>query len=96
VTASELRAEVEQAVARIDLPAAKRKAIRVRVVDARLARDGGAVPGIGDEPAFTLAEQAGRIREGSDSPSESVFELGLRALDLGPRALVVDEQQIGV
>jgi hypothetical protein len=82
VTASELGAEVEQAIARVDLTAAKRKAIRVRVVDPRFARDGGTKPGLRDKPAFAHPEQTGRVREGGDSPSKSVFQLGLRAPDL--------------
>ena len=96
VAAADLGAEVEQAVARVDLPAAKREAIRVRMVDARLARDGDAVPGIGDEPAFALAEQAGRIGERRDATPEPLSSSTFELRDLGPRAVVVDEQQVGV
>ena len=96
MAAAELGAEVEQAVARVDLPAAKRQPIGVRMVDARLAGDGGAEPGIGDEPAFALPEQAGRIAEGGDAASKTAFELDLRPLDLGSCAVVVDEKQVGV
>ncbi len=68
---------------------------RYRVVDAGLARYGGAVAGIGDDPVLTLAVQAGRIGEGGHAPSEVVFELPLGAL-ISSSALVVEPWQIGV
>ena len=96
MAAAELGAEVEQAVAGVDLPAAKRQPIRVRWLTPGSHET--AVP----NPASATSRRsrspnrpAGYEKAVTRRPSR-LFELGLRALDLGPRAVVVDEQQVGV
>src|SRR5947208_16812396 len=93
VTAAELRPEVEQAVACVDLAAVQSERVRPRSVDPRLARDGEPKAGIGDEAAVAIGEEACRVAECLDLPAELRLQCQLRARDLVPRSLILKRQE---
>ena len=96
MTSRDLGAEVEQAVAGVDLASTESEAVRRRDVDAGLARHCDVVPRVLDEPHLALAEEARRVRERRDTTPEASLELRLRLGDLVRRALVVEREQVRV
>ena len=71
----ELRPEIEEAVPRVHLAAAKGMAVGGAVVDTGLAGEGDPEAGVGDEPLLALAEEPGRIGECLNLPAKSLLEL---------------------
>src|SRR3954452_14855157 len=70
VAASDLGAEVVEAVARLDLGPPEREGVAARVIDSGLAADRELVAALGGEPALPAAEEAGWIAEPGDRPAE--------------------------
>ena len=91
-----LGAKVQPPVARIDLPPPQGQRIRARHVDARLAGNGEAKSGGGDARALALSEEPGGVAERVDLPAQPCLEFDLRLLDLLPRHVVREEQQVGM
>ena len=96
MSAGDLRPEVEETVACVDLSPPKREAIGRRQVDAGLARHRERVARPIYEAPLALAEETGGIRERRDAASEPILELGLRAGDLLFCLPVVDREEVGV
>src|SRR3954452_21313261 len=71
VTASDLGAEVVEAVARLDLRPPQREGVGPRVIGPGLGADGQFEAALGDEPALAAAEEAGWIAEPVDRPAEA-------------------------
>src|SRR5688500_3844579 len=96
VTAAHLRAEVEQAVTRVDLPPPQREAIGARHVDARFAGHRGGVARLLDEPPLALAVEARRVRERGHLAAEPSLELAPAVADLVARGLLAEREQAGM
>ena len=94
MAAADLRAEVEQAVARVDLPPPERQPVGAAGVDPGLARDRHAEPGCGDELAFAGPEEPGRVGKRLDGPPEPGLERDLGAFDLLPRRRVAEGEEV--
>src|SRR5712691_49127 len=94
MTAAELRPEVEQAVAGVDLAAAQRQQVGSRPVGAGLARNGKPEAGVRDQASVAGAEETGGVAERFHRPPELRLERDLRAGDLVPRGLVAESEEI--
>ena len=96
MAAGELRAEVDQAVATIDLDASQREAVRLAGVRSRLAGRRPAEAGVGCKLLLSLAEQPRGVAERLDLVVQPGLELPLRFTDLERGVRVVEEEQIRV
>ena len=96
MSACDLRPEVEEAVACVDLSPPKREAVGRRQVDAGLARHRKCVARPLYETALALAEETSGIGERRDAASEAILELGLRAGYLLVCLHVVHREEVGM
>jgi len=84
VAAAELRAEVQQTVAPVDLTPTERETVCAARITSGLARDRDVEPGCGDESTFTDPEEPGRVGKRENFAPEVLLERNLGALDLFP------------
>ena len=93
---TQLRPEVEQAVARVDLRPAQREAIATRRVEPRLARHRQPIAGLSRELHLTLAVDSARERQRLDVTAELALELVFGFHDLAPSLLLVETREVPV
>ena len=93
VCARDLRPEVEQAVACVDLSAPKREAVGRRQVDAGLARHRKRVASAVHQLPLALAEEPRGKEKSRDAASQPILELGPRAGQLPFGLDVVDREE---
>ncbi len=96
MAAAELRPEVEQAVARVDLAPTIGRTGRSRSLTPGSHETATRKPACGDDPLLALAEEPGRIGERTHYAAEVVLELPLGARDLLLGGRVVERWEVGV
>ena len=74
MAAAELRAEVQQAVAPVDLTPTERETVCAARVTSGLARDRDVEPGCGDESTFADPEEPGRVGKRENFTLEVLLE----------------------
>ena len=96
MAAAELRAEVQQTVAPVDLTPTERETVCATRVTSGLARDCDVEPGCGDEPTFADPEEPGRVGKRENFAPEMLLERNLGAVDLLPGRGVAQLEEIRV